>query len=205
MTVLAVPPQARWPRGRAPAQGLASDLARLPPDLWRALAGDAATRERYHAKVYRRGPGKCAYWLGSLSSSGHGRMRAGTRGSDADRPGSLVVVAHVYGYILSRGLAYLEPGAGHLGVIRHRCDEPSCQNPAHWVSGSHGDNARDYAARSGIAGSPLTDRRGARGRARAIRQAILDTLGAGGQAADVESAIRLASAAGIPGAQQALF
>ena len=135
------------------------------------------TRERYHAKVYRRGPGRCAYWLGSISSSGHGRLRAGTRGSDADRPGSLVVVAHVYGYVLSRGLAHLEPGAGHLGVIRHRCDEPSCQNPAHWISGTYGDNARDYAARSGLAGSPLTDRRGAGGRARAMRQAILDTLG----------------------------
>ena len=66
------------PRPRTGEQS--SELTRLPPDLWRALAGDDVTRERYHSKVYRRGPGRCAYWLGGLSSSGHGRLRAGTRG-----------------------------------------------------------------------------------------------------------------------------
>jgi hypothetical protein len=56
-----------------------------------------------------------------------------------------------------------------------------------------------------VAGSPLTDRRGPGGRARAIRDAILAALAAEGSPADVEAAIWSASSAGITGAQQALF
>jgi len=41
-------------------------------------------------------------FLGALGSSGHGRFRAGNRRAVADRPGTLVVPAHLYGYVLSR-------------------------------------------------------------------------------------------------------
>jgi hypothetical protein len=56
-------------------------------------------------------------------------------------------------------------------VIRHRCDEASCQNPTHLVIGTAADNSTDYQARRYRAGGPLADVRGA-GRARAIRHAI---------------------------------
>jgi hypothetical protein len=50
----------------------------MPPDLWAALAEDEEARARYYNKVYWREAGQCAYFLGALSSSGHGRFRAGT-------------------------------------------------------------------------------------------------------------------------------
>jgi hypothetical protein len=57
-----------------------------PPDLWAAPLDDAKARARVHEKVYRRGPGQCHYWLGSLSSSRHGRVRPGVRTTTARRP-----------------------------------------------------------------------------------------------------------------------
>jgi hypothetical protein len=178
-------------------------LYRLPPDLWRALLADPETTERYHFKVYRW-PG-CWYWLGPISSSGHGRLRCGTRALDPERPESRVVASHVYGFQLSRGLLRPDPVTGLLPNIRHRCDEAGCHRPSHWVTGSAADNAADYAARKRVPGSPLTDRRGAAGRAVAIRDAILAALARGDTPAELEAVIWRASAAGIPGGQARLF
>src|SRR4029077_8484474 len=79
-------------------------LGRIPPDLWAALLADTTSRARVHEKVCRRGPGQCHYWLGALTSSGHGRVRLGVRAASAVRPASVVVAAHVYLYQESRGL-----------------------------------------------------------------------------------------------------
>jgi hypothetical protein len=155
--------------------------------------------------VYWRGPGQCAYFLGALSSGGHGRFRAGTRRAAADRPGSLVVPAHIYGYVLSRGVPGPDPVTGCLPVIRHRCDEPSCQAAVHLAAGSPAENSRDYVARRADPYSPLSDRRGPRGRAVAIRGAILAALAGDASLGEIEAAIEAAAAAGIPGAQQVLF
>jgi hypothetical protein len=174
-------------------------------DLWQALAGDTEARARYYAKVYWRGPGQCAFFLGALSSGGHGRFRAGTRRAVADRPASLVVPAHIYGYVLSRGTPPPDPVTGTLPVIRHRCDEPSCQAAGHLAAGSPADNQHDYLARRRDPYSPLNDRRGPRGRAVAIRNAILAALAEDAGAGQIEAAIERVSAAGIPGAQQMLF
>jgi hypothetical protein len=180
-------------------------LGRLPRDLWEALAADDEARARYFGKVYWRGPGRCSYYIGALSSGGYGRFRAGTRRVVADRPASLVVPAHVYGYVISRGVPAADPVTGWLPVIRHRCDEPSCQAAAHLVAGSPAENAMDYLARRRDPYSPLSDRRGPRGRAAAIRGAILAALAEGAGLGEIEAAIERASSAGIPGAQQALF
>ncbi len=173
--------------------------------MWEALAADEEARARYYGKVYWRGPGRCAYFLGALSSGGHGRFRAGTRRAVADRPGTLVVPAHIYGYVLSRGIPRPDPVTGALPVIRHRCDEPSCQAAAHLAAGSPAENTRDYLARRADPYSPLSDRRGPRGRAVAIRGAILTALAEGASLGEIEAAIEAASAAGLPGAQQVLF
>ena len=180
-------------------------LYRVPPDLWRAYLTDSETIERYHSKVYRRpGPG-CWYWLSSVSSTGHGRLRAGTRTPDPERPETRVLVSHVYGFQLSRGLIRPDPVTGRVPVVQHRCDEASCHRPSHWVTGSTADNAADYAARARTPGSPLTDRRGPAGRAVAIRDAILAGMAGGDSAAEIEAVIWRASAAGIPGGQARLF
>jgi hypothetical protein len=202
MTVLAIP--APRPPTRTIWAGERGQLGRIPPDLWLALLEDEQTRERYEAKVYRRGPGQCAYWLGSLSSSGHGRLRVGTRRLDGMRPDSLVVVAHVYGHLLSRGLARADPVTGRLPIVRHRCDEASCQAVMHLAAGSPGENVRDYLARRVDPLSPLRDSRGPRGRAVAIRDAIRQALAEGASPAEVELAIEAASSAGLPQAQEAL-
>jgi hypothetical protein len=175
-------------------------LNRLPLDLWAALLADDETITRYHAKIHKR-PEGCWYWLGAISDSGHGRLRAGTRLPDPDRPGSHVVASHVYGYQLSRGV--LRRGSdGHLPLIRHSCDEASCHRPRHWLTGTVEDNSRDYVARSRTLGSPLTDSRGPRGRAVSIRDAILRARALG---LDVEQAIWSASAAGLPAVADPLW
>jgi hypothetical protein len=170
--------------------------SRLRPSDWAVLLEDPATVVRYHAKVYRRGPGECWYWLGAISDTGHGKLRGGTRSPGG--PATRVVASHVFGYQLSRGI--LRSGDdGEVPLIRHRCDEASCHNPSHWMTGSVQDNALDYAERARLEGSPLTDRRGPARRAVAIRDAILAASG------DVDQAIRRAIELGMPAVQGHLF
>ncbi|MFF3460460.1 hypothetical protein ACFYXH_40520 [Streptomyces sp. NPDC002730] len=167
-------------------------MAEPEPVPWALLAADTATVERYRAKVYDRGPDQCAYFLGAISSSGHGKLRAGSRKTGTSR----VVTAHVLGFVIANGAQALAAG----DVVRHACDESSCQLPAHWASGARLDNIRDYYARSHRAGHALGDVRGPDGRAVAIRDAILTAQATG---ADVEAAIAAAIAAGNPsGASQ---
>jgi hypothetical protein len=205
MTVLAAVPRARRAAHGRQGAGERYQLGRIPLDLWAALAEDAEARARYYSKVYWRGPGQCAFFVGALSSGGHGRLRAGTRRAVADRPATLVVSAHIYGYVLSRGVPRPDPVTGVLPVIRHRCDEPSCQAAAHLATGSPADNSQDYRARRGDPYSPLNDRRGPRGRAVALRNAILAALAEGASAGQIETTIERVAAAGIPAAQQLLF
>src|SRR5262249_35670981 len=179
MTVLARPPQEARAGTAGHGAGERDHLGRIPRDLWQGLGADEEARERYYGKVYWRGPGQCAYFLGALSSGGHGRFRAGTRRAVADRPGSLVVPAHIYGYVLSRGVPGPDPVTGCLPVIRHRCDEPSCQAALHLAAGSPAENSRDYLARRADPYSPLSDRRGPRRPAGAIRGALLGALAGG--------------------------
>jgi HNH endonuclease len=110
------------------------------------------------------------------------------------------VTAHVYAYQLHHGVI-AAPWAGQV-VIRHSCDETSCQNWDHLLSGTQPENVWDYQARRGRENGPLADRRGARGRAIAIRDAILAARRSG---SDVEEALQRAITAGIPSHQQRLF
>src|SRR6266568_5194756 len=145
-------------------------------------------------------PGNRAWHGHWQATTGHGKLRAGTRADIEGRPATRVVASHVYGHQLGRGP--LQPDAdGRLPVIRHTCDESSCHNPSHWITSTVRQNSADYAARAGGPGSPLTDRRGPADRARAIRNAILRALP---DQADVEHAIMRAAVAGMPTAWQAL-
>jgi hypothetical protein len=184
------------------AAGDRGQLDRIPPDLWAALLDDAKSRARVHERVYRRGPGQCHYWLGELSSSGHGRVRLGVRTVGALRPVSVVVAVHLYLYQESRGLLRPLPD-GSYPLVRHRCGEPSCLNPIHLAAGTAAASAAAAIAARGRT-SPVADIRGAQGRAMAIRNAIVGAIAGGATPAEIEVAIEAAAAAGIPAVQVAL-
>jgi hypothetical protein len=169
--------------------------------VWAALVAHEPTRRRYMARVYRRAVDQCWPWTGAISDTGHGKLRAGTRSAAADGPPSRVVTAHVYGWHLIYGSGAVHPRS-EAPLIAHRCDEYSCQNPAHWRLDDVAGNSADYQARRYRPGGPLADTRGPARRARAIAAAIRAAVD---QGADVEAAIWRASAAGIPGAQPRLF
>src|SRR5215472_6686981 len=195
MTVLAMSPGPAMDGGRGAGDG--GQPGGIPPGLWAALLDDAEARARVHEKVYRRGPGQCHYWLGALSSSGHGRVRLGVRAAGASRPASVMVAPHMYLYQESRGLLRPLPD-GSYPLIRHRCGEPSCLNPIHLAAGTAPDSA------AGIAAGPGADSRGAQGRAMAIRDAITSAIATGATAGEIEVAIEAAAAAGVPAVQMAL-
>jgi hypothetical protein len=167
--------------------------ARVTAEAWAAIVAHKPTQARYAAMTCRRGPGQCWHWTGAVDSSGHGSFRAGKSGR--------TVIAHVYGWHLLHGPALPGP-AGEALVISHGCDESGCQNPAHWKPATPAENAREYAGRRGT--GPLTDRRGAAGRARAIGEAIREAIRSGASPQEIEAAIARASAAGMP-AQAVLF
>jgi HNH endonuclease len=161
---------------------------------WAALLADGDTVRRYRSHILRRAPDNCWWWTSSISDTGHGSFRAGSHTMGTSRP----VPAHLYGYRLAHGAESIPRGM----VVRHICDEPPCQNPAHWMLGTRGDNNRDAASRRRLAGHALADVRGAAGRARAVRAAILAAA-----AEDLDEAIAAALAAGNPRGehQDALF
>ena len=180
---------------------ISSPPGNIAEPLWAALAAHEPTRRRYQARVYQRGPGQCWYWLGAISDTGHGKLRAGTRSSAGGEPASRVVTAHVYGWHLTHGPPAALPRTG-APLIAHRCDEASCQNPACWRLDDTAGNAADYLARRARTDSPLADSRGPDGRARAIAQAIKTALRDG---TDPEAAIARAAAVGIRGVQSPLW
>ena len=77
------------------------------------------------------------------------------------------MIAHRFGYAVTYGLDALLAA----DVIRHLCDEPSCQTPTHWAAGTAAENTTDWWQRHHTPGSPLRDTRGSRGRAEALRTA----------------------------------
>ena len=200
MTVLAVAAVAATGGGRAVENG--GQPGPISPDVWAALLDDAIARARVHEKVYRRGAGQCHYWLGALSSSGHGRVRLDVRTARASGPASVVVAPHEYLYQESRGLLRPLPD-GSYPLIRHRCGEPSCLNPIHLAAGKAAGSGVGAIAARGTTGS-AADSRGAQGRAMAIRNAIMSAIAAGATPGEIEVAIEAATAAGIPAVQTAL-
>ncbi len=78
-----------------------------------------------------------------------------------------VVVAHRLAFALVHGVSALAA----VEVLGHRCDNPLCQRVGvgHVVASSYLENRREWAARRGVTGSPLGDVRGARRRARELR------------------------------------
>ena len=82
---------------------------------------------------------------------------------------TFVDIAHRFGYALAYGVDALLA----VPIVSHRCDNPLCQNPACWQESNHRANGQDYTRRRDQVRGNLADRRGARGRARAVRDAAL--------------------------------
>lgn len=83
--------------------------------------------ERYLAKVDRRGPDECWPWTAACFEKGYGAFRLGDKQLKAHRFGFQTFVGPI--------------PDGH--IICHTCDNPPCQNPGHWFSGTTRDNAID--------------------------------------------------------------
>ncbi len=88
--------------------------------------------ERHRAKIVFRGPDQCWLWTGAQNRWGYGNV--GARGK--------IRKAHREAYEAVHG----EDTAAGL-VVRHKCDTPSCCNPAHLELGTVADNVRDMMER----------------------------------------------------------
>lgn len=112
-----------------------------------------STEERFWAKVDRYGPvvraelGPCWTWMGGKSGGGYGYF---TFSVTSPRRG---MVAHRAAWILSNG------EIDDRTLCCHKCDNPSCVNPAHIFLGTQLDNRRDCASKGRAANG---DRNGAR-------------------------------------------
>lgn len=94
--------------------------------------------ERFWEKVAKAGPDDCWLWTAALNEHGYGVMRPEER-----RSGPAVKAHRV-----SAELAGMEI---HGLMVRHRCDNPPCVNPAHLEPGDAADNVGDMIARGRIA------------------------------------------------------
>lgn len=87
--------------------------------------------KRFWKKVDRRGPDECWPWTAGRHRQGYGLI--GLTG--------MSTLAHRVAYTLVVG-----PIPDGL-LVRHRCDNPPCCNPAHLELGTQTDNMRDAAVR----------------------------------------------------------
>jgi hypothetical protein len=119
---------------------------------------------RFWSRVDRSGD--CWLWTGARYPRGYGMVACG-RGTD----GRLVNnYAHRVAYILTHG-----PLPISAPVVRHRCDNPPCCNPAHLCVGTQADNINDAA----VQGKYRRERPGAWIHTREMRDQIVARVAAG--------------------------
>lgn len=87
--------------------------------------------EKHRDKLDFSGANGCWLWTAGKFRFGHGKVRSGGKHRIASR----VAWEAVHGSI--------PPGS----CVRHKCDTPSCCNPAHLELGTHADNMRDMVER----------------------------------------------------------
>lgn len=145
----------------APRAGLAESTLQVV----RAAVTDADTVARYRSKIRVVAGSSCAFWNSAVSGRGHGRFWVGTvEGRD------VVMIAHRFGWAVRYGVDALD----QVPVLGHRCDNPLCQ----WIGSGHVEassgwrNRQEWVMRRHTIGAPLRDARGARGRSRALRDAV---------------------------------
>ena len=100
------------------------------PVATRLVTNDLLVRLRHYAPA--AGPHECWPWM-AARVRGYGAISV---------PGSRIRQAHVVAWELHHGQS-LPAGM----VVRHRCDNPPCTNPAHLIVGTHADNVADRMER----------------------------------------------------------
>jgi hypothetical protein len=101
-----------------------------------------AQEARFWAKVTVAAPDECWLWKASRGGSGYGHAWIEINGERR------CVDAHKLAWTLTHG------PVPEGQVVRHRCNQKLCCNPAHMQLGTHADNSRD-AMRDGLAGVKL--------------------------------------------------
>ena len=88
-------------------------------------------RQRFWAKVLCGAPNTCWLWRGAIDTHGYGKiwLKGHWLG------------AHRFSYVIAYGEI-----ANRLCVL-HKCDNPSCVNPAHLWLGTYSDNMNDCIAK----------------------------------------------------------
>lgn len=97
--------------------------------LMRVWDGDLERRFRTKIDV-SAGPDDCHLWLGGINGGGYGVLSVGGH------------------FVLAHRLAHaLATGDATTPVVMHKCDNPTCVNPAHLKSGTHLENVQDMRAK----------------------------------------------------------
>lgn len=86
---------------------------------------------RYLTGVEIRGEDECWPWTRSRQPAGYGQIAVDGKPQGAHRVGYTLLVGPI--------------PEGEL--VRHTCDNPPCQNPRHWLTGTDADNHRDMVER----------------------------------------------------------
>lgn len=121
------------------ANGVGSTAAALTRNAvgGRNVAADMFTiTARFWSKVDVGKPSECWEWRGGANEAGYGRFKVGGK----------LVSPHRFAYELKYG-RILDNGTYHGTVVRHRCDNPRCTNPAHLVLGDQRANVHDMDAK----------------------------------------------------------
>ncbi len=98
----------------------------------RTLPTHTEGAKRFWSKVDKRGPSECWNWTASTMSQGYGCFQH----HRTRRASSRWAWIFIHGEIADRCM-----------YVCHRCDNPSCCNPAHLFLGTQGDNLRDAYAK----------------------------------------------------------
>lgn len=94
--------------------------------------------------VRRRGPNECWPWIGKSRIKGYGIIKLdGTRAK---------TLAHRAAWMLANG-AIPQSDNWHGTVIRHKCNNRLCCNPAHLEPGTQADNVADMWSANGPRGN----------------------------------------------------
>lgn len=89
-----------------------------------------SVEERFWRYVSESDPASCWPWTGRKDKDGYGTLRVGES----------MRRAHVLSWVLHFGQV------APLLLVLHRCNNPSCVNPAHLKMGTHLDNMADRLA-----------------------------------------------------------
>jgi len=94
-------------------------------------------------KVDKKGPDECWEFIGRKDAHGYGHFETGTK----------TMRAHRYAYEISHDIII-----PYGKYVLHKCDNPSCVNPAHLFLGTQSDNMKDMDSKNRRGAMTNTDK-----------------------------------------------